>query len=161
VINALQSLGLRFDALVLAQHLPYLLTFAKTYPDLPIVIDHCAKPPLRDGMQTAQGDAWHIGMQRLAQETGAFCKVSGLLTELTDAQIPNAEDILSPLIANLYDWFGPDRLMWGSDWPVLTLAETYAGWTDLSTRLLSNCTKAEQAAIYGGTACNFYGLEAA
>lgn len=161
VVNTLQSLGLRFDALVLTQHLPHLLKFTKTYPDLPIVIDHCAKPPLRDGMDTALGMAWRDGMQRLAHETNAYCKVSGLLTELADTQLPNAEDILSPLIADLFDWFGPDRLMWGSDWPVLTLAQTFSGWVDLSTRLLSKRPQADLDAIYSGTARTFYGLEAA
>lgn len=161
VVTTMQSLGLRFDALVLTRHLPHLLTFAKMYPDLPIVIDHCAKPPFRDGMDSALGHAWRDGMQRLAQETGAYCKLSGLLTEMTAAQVPDAENLLSPLISDLIDWFGPDRLMWGSDWPVLTLVETFSGWTNLSARLLSGFPQNQQAAVKGGTARQFYGLEAA
>lgn len=159
VAQTLQSLGLRFDALVLTKHLPYLLQFAQAYPDLPIVIDHSAKPPLQAGMMSDQGIAWRDGMRQLAQNTRACCKLSGLLTEMSEAQQPHAAEILSPIVADLLEWFGPERLMWGSDWPVLTLASTYANWTDLSASLLAGLSQTDQAAIFGGTARAFYGLD--
>ena len=72
-----------------------------------------------------------------------------------------ANEVLAPIVADLLSWFGPDRLMWGSDWPVLTLADTYSGWADLTERLLSELSQSEQAATYGGTAQQFYGVAAA
>lgn len=159
VIAALKETGLRFDALVLPQHLEVLLEFALKHPDLPIVIDHAAKPALAAGPDDPRHDMWQCGMKRLAEETGAFCKISGLLTEMAPAQISEADAILHPYIDNLLEWFGPERLMWGSDWPVLTLAAPHADWNSLSARLLADLEEADLARIHAGTAAKFYGLE--
>lgn len=158
VIERMIELGLRFDALVLAEHLPHLLTFAKTYSDLPIVIDHAAKPALADQSDLAE---WRAGLQAIAAQTTAVCKLSGLLTEMDPTDLVHAETVLAPIVADLLDWFGPERLMWGSDWPVLKLAGSYAGWDALTQALLSDLSAADRTRILGGTACEFYGLEAA
>jgi L-fuconolactonase len=158
---ALKSSGLRFDALVLPQHLKPFLRFAQAHPDLPIVIDHAAKPALAASADDPRHDMWREGMQRLAKETSACCKISGLLTEMSARQCEDPEAVLQPVIDDLLEWFGPKRLMWGSDWPVLTLAATHADWTTLSEKLLSGLDRTAQAQIFASTARAFYGLEPA
>lgn len=157
VVTHLIELGLRFDALVLAPHLPHLLAFAKAYPDLPMVIDHGAKPALAHGVDLTK---WRAGMQAIAEQTSAKCKLSGLLTEMSAADLDQAEAVLAPVVSDLLAWFGPERLMWGSDWPVLRLAGSYEGWNALTQSLLSGLSTADRARILGGTAREFYGLEA-
>ncbi|MBA4492402.1 amidohydrolase [Paracoccus sp. S1E-3] len=151
-IAALIRLDLRFDALVTARHLPMLARFAQKYPDLPLVIDHAAK------MQPRGVDDWRQGMQALAAIPHLRCKLSGLLTELTPEGLAAPLDALRPVVADLLDWFGPERLIWGSDWPVVTLAAGYAEWRDLTAELLAGLTEAERAAIMGGNAALFYGV---
>lgn len=158
VMARIVELGLRFDALVLAPHLPHLLTFAKAHPDLAIVVDHAAKPALADQSDLTD---WRAGLQAIAQQTSAMCKLSGLLTEMAPADLDRADEVLAPIVADLLDWFGPDRLMWGSDWPVLKLAGSYASWDGLMQRMLGNLSETDRARILGGTAAAFYGLEAA
>lgn len=151
-LAALLAHGLRLDALVTARHLPVLAEFAGANPDLPIVIDHAAKP------QPGQHGDWLAGMARLAADPRIQCKLSGLLTEL-DAEGRRAP--LAPLreiFRRLLDWFGPERLIWGSDWPVLTLAAGYDEWLALTEALLEELSAPERAAIMGGNAARFYGV---
>ncbi|MGB7263838.1 MAG: amidohydrolase family protein [Albidovulum sp.] len=159
-VSALQTFGLRFDALVLPQHLGALLRFAQAYPDLPIVIDHAAKPALAASPDDPRHEMWRDGMMRLADETDAYCKMSGLLTELSTAQCADAQANLQPVIDDLLDWFGAKRLMWGSDWPVLTLAASHADWAALSDTLLSGLDPVGRARVFAGTAQDFYGIAA-
>ena len=98
-------------------------------------------------------------MQRLAKETSLHCKVSGLLTEMAESQLDNAEKVLQPLFDQILDWFGPNRMMWGSDWPVVNLARNYARWRDVTKRLLAPYTQATQQQILCHTARRFYRLE--
>lgn len=147
----LTRLGLRFDALVTERHLPVLARFAAQNPDLPIVIDHAAKP-----QPGARAD-WVEGMRHLAS-LGLHCKLSGLLTELAPADLRDPLAALRPILGQLLDWFGPERLIWGSDWPVLTLAAPYHDWLVLTDELLADLAPAERAAITGGNAMRFYGV---
>lgn len=151
-VRALIDLGLRFDALVGTRHLPMLARFATRYPDLPLVIDHAAKPAT--GLQPE----WREGMQALAAIPHVHCKLSGLLTEFTDTQLDDPLPALTEITGLLLDWFGPERLMWGSDWPVLTLAASYDRWQQLTVDVLSALPEAQRDAILGGTAANFYGV---
>ncbi|TRW96613.1 amidohydrolase family protein [Paracoccus sp. M683] len=148
VLALLPHLGLRFDALITPRHLPVLIRFARMNPDLPIVIDHAAKP------QPGNLATWREGMARLASDRRIHCKLSGLVTELPD------RDQLRAVIADLLDLFGPERLIWGSDWPVLTLAASWDEWMALTDQALSGLTGAERAAIMGGNAARFYGVTA-
>ena len=120
--------GLRFDALVLPRHLPRLATFAARYADLPMVIDHGAKPFIA----TREIEPWARDMRRLAAETPLVCKLSGLATEAAPGW---TADDLRPYVDVLIEAFGPRRLMWGSDWPVLRLAGDYAGWLETAQTL--------------------------
>lgn len=157
VFRAMIRCGLRFDALIHPPHLPALLTLARRYPDLSIVIDHGAKPKIaawRD--QRGGAESWGAGLRALAGCPNVWCKLSGLLTEAgRDWQ---AGDLL-PYMIVLRDLFGPERLIWGSDWPVMTLAGSYAEWLDLTAQVLHGLTPEEDAAIRGGNALRFYGLQ--
>lgn len=150
---ALVRHDLVFDALVLPRHLSNLLRLLERHPELRVVIDHGAKPAIRD-----DGFAdWAPRIERLARDTGAYCKLSGLATE--DGPAWSLER-LRPYVAHLWDCFGPQRLIWGSDWPVLTLAGSYRDWHEAALMLLGDLNTAEQAAVFGGNAIAVYGLEA-
>ena len=145
-LEALMRLGLCFDALVTERHLPVLAQFAQDNPGLPIVIDHAAKP------QPGDRTEWAKGMRQLARDPRIHCKLSGLMTEL-----PDPADI-HEVTAQLLSWFGPERLIWGSDWPVLTLAARYEDWQHLTEDGLAGLTEDQKAAIFGGNAARFYGV---
>lgn len=151
-VKAMLDHRLRFDALVLPRHLEPLLTFAQKYPELPIVIDHAAKPAIAEGI----GDPWFSDMRRLAALPHVHCKLSGLLTEAGDTR--DAET-LSPYVRALIELFGPERLLWGSDWPVLRLAGDYAGWLAMSRGFLAHLPADQQAAVFGHNAIRFYDLD--
>jgi len=135
-------------------HLAPLLAFARAWPTLPLVIDHCAKPQLRFGWSADWVPAWQQGMAALAALPQVMCKVSGLATEAGDA----APDTLRPAWDAVLRWFGPERLMWGSDWPVLTLADDYAGWASVADEFIADLPTESQAAVWSGSARRFYGL---
>jgi L-fuconolactonase len=152
-IEAMITHDLAFDALVHARHLPYLSEFALRYPQLRIVVDHGAKPPIRD---VARGwQPWAERVAALAQRPGIHCKLSGLATEAPPGW---TDDMLRPYVSHLIEQFGPLRLMWGSDWPVLEMNGDYAGWHACAHRLTESLTDAQRDAVFGGTACAFYRL---
>ena len=152
------SMGLCFDALIHPRHLPAMATLIDRHPDLPIVIDHGGKPDLvSGGLHTMAFDRWRDGMRALAAHPSVHCKLSGLLTQ---ARPGSTADIL-PAAATLLELFGPERLIWGSDWPVMTLAGTYRQWLQLTEEALSELTDAERAAVRGGNAIQFYRLQSA
>lgn len=155
-VEAMLANGLAFDALVAPRHLDGLLSFARRFPDLPIVIDHAAKPPVAHGTAGAVADAWFADMARLAALPNVHCKLSGLLTEAgPDWQSPAVQ----PWIGHVLDCFGPRRILWGSDWPVLGLAADYGTWIRLCGAMLEHLDGAARAAVFGGNACRFYHLE--
>jgi L-fuconolactonase len=127
-IEAMVTHGLSLDALVFTRHLPHLLILAERHPALRIVIDHGAKPPIAAGAF----DAWAEAIARLAALPQVCCKLSGLLTEASSDQPP---EVIAPYVSHLFACFDADRLMWGSDWPVVNLATDYRAWHDLARRL--------------------------
>ncbi len=152
-LDLVVELGLRFDALVTARHLPMLAKFAAARPDLALVVDHAAKP------QPGPRDDWEAGMQALAALPHVHCKLSGLLTELSEAERADPLPPVRAIVDKLLDWFGAERLIWGSDWPVLTLAAGWSDWRALTEALLEGLPEADRAAILGGNAARFYGVE--
>lgn len=151
VLAQCAALGFTFDALVRPTHLPALERVARAHPALRIVINHGAKPDLmRDERE------WQNALARLAALPNVWCKLSGLVTEAADD--PSIERI-APAADILFALFGPDRLMWGSDWPVCTPRASYGEWDAMTRRLLECRTPAERGAILGGTARTFYRLE--
>ncbi|MGW8392635.1 amidohydrolase family protein [Pseudoduganella sp. HUAS MS19] len=151
-VAAMHQHGLRFDALVLPRHLPALLAFVRRYPQLPVVIDHLAKP----SMSRSQPDAcWLRDMARLAAEPQVHCKLSGMVTEAGPGW---TIERLRPYARHILHAFGPERVLWGSDWPVLTLAADYGSWIDASAALLAHLEPAQQRAVFGLNARRFYGM---
>ena len=151
-LAAMAGAGLVFDALVTERHLPMLARFADANPDLAIVIDHAAKP------QPGPREGWRAGMRALARDPRIYCKLSGLLTELSPEERRDPLPALQATLADLLDWFGPDRLIWGSDWPVVTLAAPLIDWLALSEDLTAGLSAPERAAIFGGNAARVYGV---
>jgi len=143
--------GLVFDALIQPRHLPVLLALARWHPGLRIVVDHAAKPNIAGG----EFQPWADDIARVARETPAVCKLSGLITEAA-ANWTTAD--LQPYVRHLLDIFGPRRLLWGSDWPVVNLAGGYVRWREATTELLQTLPAADRDAVLGGTAATVYGL---
>jgi L-fuconolactonase len=142
--------GLTFDALVLPRHLPALRELISRYPDLVMVLDHGAKPPI------ASGDIadWKKQISALARETPIVCKLSGLVTEARSAEAAVLRDSVEHLLAE----FGPRRLMWGSDWPVCELVCPYDDWRVTTQALLASLADDERESIYSGVARSTYGI---
>jgi len=160
-IRALVRLGLRFDALVKPAHLPALLQFVRAWPDLPVVIDHAAKPRLAQGWQAEWAMDWRRHLSEFAALPRVSCKFSGLVTELPPAACASTDatiEAVQPVWDALLLWFGPARILWGSDWPVLTLATSHAQWLAASGKLIGSLAPAEQDQVWHGTARRVYGL---
>ena len=156
-LRTMIATGLRFDALIQPRHLPAMAALIERHPDLPVVIDHGAKPDLApQAHRTAAFRQWRDGMRALAAHPHVHCKLSGLVTQASPGW--TTEDI-APAAEALLDLFGPERLIWGSDWPVLTLAGTYRQWVDLSEQVLRGLTPSQHATVWGGSAARFYGIE--
>lgn len=149
---ALPALGVRFDALVKPAHLPALLATLERNPDLDVVIDHAAKPEIA----TAQWEPWAGLMRAAAGHPHVHCKLSGLPNEAGPAW---SAATLRPYVDHLLACFGPQRVMWGSDWPVVGLAGGYARWRAATMDLLQAVDGADRAAVLGGTARRFYALD--
>ncbi|KQY79346.1 amidohydrolase [Pelomonas sp. Root1444] len=153
--EAMQRHGLVFDALVLPRQLPALRRFAERHPGLSIVIDHAAKPAIARGEMAP----WRADIATLAALPQVHCKLSGLLTEAGDRRDAAA---LQPYAQALWELFGPGRLLWGSDWPVLRLAADYADWWQLAHALGAQFKPIPQPddlrALFGGNATRLYRL---
>lgn len=148
-IEAMIGHGLVFDALVRPPHLPALKAFIERYPRLQVVVDHGAKPEIAKGRQ----HPWLEQLKAIASHERVACKVSGLITEASPDWRP--DDVL-PYIARLIEIFGPDRLLWGSDWPVVNLAGSYDLWWALTAEALQDLPHVQRAAILGGNAARIY-----
>jgi L-fuconolactonase len=145
--DAMIKADLTFDALVLPRHLSQLRELLSRYPKLRVVIDHGAKPDILGG----QFEEWASNIAIIAKESGAYCKLSGLLTEAgNDWTIP----VVAPYVAHLFDQFGSERLVWGSDWPVLNMAANYKGWIDIARSLIPD--ERVRQAIFGSNAADLY-----
>jgi L-fuconolactonase len=152
--GALCDLGLRFDALGFPRHLANFLTILKRYPTMQVVVDHCMKPQIRE-KSDAHFRFWADGMSRIADETSAVVKFSALITE---AEADWTVEDLRPYVDHVFAAFGPERVMWGSDWPVCRLRGEYADWRAAALRLTDGLSEVDRALVYGGTAAGFYGI---
>jgi L-fuconolactonase len=150
-LAAIAQHDLVFDALVKPLHLPRVLELCQRHPALRVVIDHGAKPDIGH----AQWEPWAGDMLRIAAQTSATCKLSGLLTEA--GPLP-ATGAARRWAEHLLQAFGAQRLLWGSDWPVLELAASYRSWWHEVQALLASLASAERAAVLGGNARRVYRL---
>lgn len=147
--EAMTAHRLVFDALLKPRHLEPMLRVVERHPELSVVIDHGGKPDLVSG-DLAQ---WRHGIAALARHRQVVCKLSGLVTEAAPGWTVAT---LRPAVEHLLDCFGPQRLLWGSDWPVVTLACDYHCWFETSETLLAGLSAFEREAVFGGNAARIY-----
>jgi L-fuconolactonase len=151
-IAAMRSTGLVYDILIYERHLPQTIKFVDAHPNQVFVIDHIAKPRIREGILSP----WREQVQELARRENIFCKVSGMVTEADWRSW--SDDDLRPYFDTVFEAFGPGRLMMGSDWPVCLLATGYAQWFELLDRYSQKLSMDEREEFCGGTAIGVYRL---
>lgn len=152
-LKVLAAAGIPYDLVaIFPEHLKHVPTLAENIPNLKLVIDHLAKPPIREGLF----QSWADGMAIAAQYPNVYAKVSGLNTA-ADWDRWTAGDI-KPYIDYAMDVFGAERLMYGSDWPVANLAGDYCKVWNETNRAIADYSQADREAILGGTAARFYNL---
>jgi L-fuconolactonase len=151
-ISELQKYGLTYDLLLFPRHLPFAFDLATRFPEQPFVVDHLSKPLIK----ARQLEPWASDIRRLGALPNVYCKISGMVTE-ADWQRWKPVDF-TPFLDVVLECFGTKRLMVGSDWPVCTLAASYAQVMQLAADYLRKLSKDEQAAVWGKNAMRFYGL---
>lgn len=154
-ISRLHASGFAYDILIYPWQLPAAIELASRFPEQRFVVDHMAKPLIKDGCR----EPWASYMRTLAQNANVFCKVSGLVTE-ADWIHWKTEDI-HPYLDIVFEAFGPERLMFGSDWPVCLLAASYRQVKDVIENYVEAHAATHKDNIFGGNAVRFYGLKAA
>jgi L-fuconolactonase len=154
--EALVAADLTFDALVTPRHLELLRHRLLKHPRLRAVLDHAGKPDIAGGVRGPTFEAWASELERLGRETSICCKLSGLLTEAA----PGSDGgVLDPFVAHIFACFGPERVFWGSDWPVLTLCCSYEEWLDMAMTLVRRHEPGAEQAVFESNARRFYGLQ--
>jgi L-fuconolactonase len=151
-VRALGDFGLRYDILIFERHLPAAIEFVDRHPRQVFILDHVAKPRIKDRVLAP----WDRNMRELARRQNVYCKLSGMVTEADHEHW--TPEILQPYIDVALGAFGPRRLMYGSDWPVMLLAGDYARWFGAVTNAIGRLSKDEQEWIMGGTAAEAYGI---
>jgi L-fuconolactonase len=154
-ISLLRELGFAYDILIYPKQLPAAIELVSRFPEQPFVVDHLAKPPIKLGGR----EPWASYMRTVAQNTNVFCKLSGLVTE-ADWLHWKPEDMW-PYLDAVFEAFGPERLMFGSDWPVCLLAASYQRVKELIETYVDAHAAQHKENIFGGNAIRFYGLKAA
>jgi len=153
-IDLLESRNLNYDLLIFENQLSEADQFVARHSNLPIVLDHCAKPSIQKNSLPQQ---WVTGINKLANHENLSCKLSGLPTEIRDGSECTPE-LLRPYFETILEAFTPQRIMFGSDWPVSQGAVTYSTWLNCVKALISELSTREQEAILTGTASEFYNI---
>ncbi len=151
-VSMLKQFGFTYDILIYARQLPAAVALVEKLPDQAFVLDHIGKP----NMKAREIDRWAQGIRALAANSRVYCKVSGLITE-ADWNSWRADDF-KPYLDVVFDAFGTDRLMFGSDWPVCLLAGTYAQAKSLVDDYVGGSPESDREKLFGGNAVRFYGL---
>lgn len=151
-LKVLQKHGVPFDLLFFVRHLKHAVTLARELPELPMVIDHLAKPLIKDGIVVG----WAEDLKTAARFPNLYCKLSGMVTEADWKQWKPAD--LKPFVETALEAFGPQRCMYGSDWPVCEQAGAYEQVYSALAEILEPLSDSEKQAIFGGTAARFYNL---
>lgn len=154
-LNLLPSFGLRYDLLLFQRQLPVAIQLVDRQPELPIIIDHIAKPEIRKGRIDP---AWKAGMVELAKrENITGVKISGMVNEVLDDELDDST--LQAYVEETITLFGTERVMFGTDWPVCLLRiDSYKAWADATRRYISGLSPTEQQAILGDNCTRIYGL---
>ncbi len=151
-LRAVVELDLTYDILIFPRHLPVACELVEQFPEGRFVLDHIAKPLIKD----SQLAPWDRDIRRLAAFPNVTCKVSGMVTEANWQSWQPAD--FRPYLDLIFEAFGPGRIMFGSDWPVCTLAGSYARVVNLVADYAARLSDSEQADVWGETARRFYGL---
>jgi len=151
VVGAMIDADIAFDALIKPRHIVNIVKFVERHPKLRVIVDHMAKPAIRDGAF----EPWRRDMERFRDLKHVHCKISGILTEDGPEWTPSR---LAPYIDAVIDIFGPDRLVFGSDWPVVNLVADYSRWIEALGTCLGSLTRADQQKIWAQNGERFYRL---
>jgi L-fuconolactonase len=143
---------LTFDALVAPRHFKVLERRLQKHPALRAVLDHAGKPDIAGGAF----DPWARQIEGLARATSVHCKLSGLLTQ---ASADSGAEELDAFVAHIFTCFGADRVIWGSDWPVVTLRAPYRAWLDMAFALVQRHAPGHEEAVFSRNATQFYRLD--
>ncbi len=152
-VSLLDKHGLAYDILIFARHLPFAIQFVDRHPRQRFILDHIAKPRIKEGVVLP----WRDNLREMAKRPNVWCKVSGVVTEADHKHWTEAQ--LRFYIDTAIDAFGPKRILFGSDWPVCLSATTYKNWIDLLHRATRSFSTAEKAMIFGGAAAEAYRIE--
>ncbi|OYP35825.1 amidohydrolase family protein [Rhodopirellula sp. MGV] len=153
-IDALEGTGLVYDVLVYARQLPATIEFVRCHPNIPMVIDHIAKPTIAGQVFDSP---WQENMSALAAFPNVTCKFSGVATEVRDPEW--SEELIRPYWETVLELFTPARLMFGSDWPVCLLRTDYTRWLHTAQSLAGKLSSSEQQQLFSSTAIETYQLE--
>jgi len=151
-IQALQSYGYTYDILIYHHQLKPALEFVSRFPEQKFVIDHFAKPDVAN----KKIDEWKLLMREIARHPNVYCKLSGLFTEAKWKEWSPSE--FYPYLDTVFEAFGADRLLFGSDWPVILLSGIYVQWKSLLEKYMENFTQEEREKVFGNNAIIFYNL---
>ncbi len=151
-IGQLGKAGFTYDILINPMQLDAAVQLVRTLPNQRFVVDHVAKPYIKTG----EIETWAAGMRALAEKENVYCKISGMVTEADWRHW--TYDQLKPYMETVLEAFGPDRLMFGSDWPVCLVAASYTQWVQTVEQFVSTLSVAEQEAIWLNNATRFYNL---
>ncbi|GAK39188.1 amidohydrolase family protein [Paenibacillus urinalis] len=154
-LRLLSKYGLTYDLLIHERHLPNAAALTQMFPEQKFVLDHLAKPRIMEGK--GQLDSWRSGIQELAKSPNVYCKLSGMVTEADWAHW-RAEDFV-PYLDTVFEAFGPERLMIGSDWPVCTVSRDYRAVMGVVTAYIHPLPSEIQARILGGNCARFYNID--
>lgn len=150
--DAMLDHELAFDALVTPRHLAVLTRRLQQFPTLEAVLDHAGKPDIAAGAF----EPWAAQIEQLARTTSVHCKLSGLLTQAgPDAGVADLE----AYVAHLFACFGVERIMWGSDWPVVTVRAPYRQWLQMALELVHRHAPGQEEAVFATNAVRFYRLD--
>ncbi len=153
-ISALSGTGWVYDILIFGKHLKNTITFVDAHPNQAFVLDHIAKPTIQAGSMDRQ---WENDFRELAKRTNVTCKFSGVATEVRDSSW--TIETIRPYWDVALEAFGPERLMYGSDWPVCLLRTSYADWKSTVAKLAGELNQREQDAFWSGNAIRAYSLD--
>jgi L-fucono-1,5-lactonase len=154
-VAQLRTFGFTYDILVYPKQLPAAVELATQVPEQRFVLDHLSKPEIKSGKSLP----WATQMKEIAQDKNVFCKISGMVTE-ADGKHWKADDF-KPYLDVVFEAFGAERLMFGSDWPVCLLAATYGQVKQLVDNYVKGFSQSDKDKIFGGNAAQFYGVKTA
>lgn len=156
-VRQLKKFDFTYDVLIFENQLDEAIEFVNEFPGQKFIIDHCAKPAIKNKKITDPISAgWKRGMQEIAQNENVFCKLSGLVTEAAWNQWNDID--FYPYLDVVFESFGTERLVFGSDWPVMMLSATYTKWINLLDQYLSTFSVEERRAVFAENAIKFYNI---